>query len=300
MRATGALAAFNAAGVVSAADVHVANTLGRLTGEKDEQVRLAVALAVRAVREGSVCIDLHAARDTAAADASGEGESPSWPTDVDAWYDAIRDSPRVGSEPGADDNRPVRLVDRLLYLDRYWRQEEVVRAEVAARAALPPRLLDANQLRETLLRLFDRPSPDHQRLAAAACVLGGLTIVAGGPGTGKTTTVARMVALMKEVWPTPPRVALAAPTGKAAARLREAVAAGDARLREAGLPAPGALPASTLHRLLGWRPDSRTRFRRDRSNRLPYDVVIVDETSMVCLTLMSRLLEAVRPDAALV
>jgi exodeoxyribonuclease V alpha subunit len=134
----------------------------------------------------------------------------------------------------------------------------------------------------------------------------GLAVVAGGPGTGKTTTVARIVALLAEqaaaAGTAPPLIALAAPTGKAAARLEEAVhrqAAElpvDAAVREQLL----ATTASTLHRLLGWRPGSRSRFRHDRSSRLPHDVVIVDETSMVSLTLMARLLEAVRPDARLV
>ena len=127
-------------------------------------------------------------------------------------------------------------------------------------------------------------------------------VVAGGPGTGKTTTVARIVALLAEQSDSPPLVALAAPTGKAAARLEEAVHAEAAKLdvtssvREALL----ALNASTLHRLLGWRPDSHSRFRHNRANRLPHDVVIVDETSMVSLSLMARLVEAVRPEARLV
>src|SRR6185436_4786980 len=142
-----------------------------------------------------------------------------------------------------------------------------------------------------------------QRLAAAAAVLRRLAVVAGGPGTGKTTTVARIVALLLEQpTATPPLVALAAPTGKAAARLQEAVHAEAARLdvpdpiRQALL----ALEASTLHRLLGWRPGSHSRFRHHRANRLPHDVVFVDETSMVSLSLMTKLVEAVRPDARLI
>jgi len=133
-----------------------------------------------------------------------------------------------------------------------------------------------------------------------------LTIVAGGPGTGKTTTVARILALLHEqtdAHGSPPlRVALAAPTGKAAARLEEAVH-DEARtldvtpaVRERLL----ASSATTLHRLLGWRPGHRTRFAHHRGNRLPHDVVIVDETSMVSLSMMAKLAEAVRPSARLV
>jgi exodeoxyribonuclease V alpha subunit len=137
-------------------------------------------------------------------------------------------------------------------------------------------------------------------------VLRRLAVVAGGPGTGKTTTVARIIALLLEqavlARARRPLIALAAPTGKAAARLEEAV-------HEEAVLLPVAesirsqllgLAASTLHRLLGRRPDSYSRFRHDRNNRLPPDIVIVDETSMVSLSLMGRLIEAIRPDARLV
>jgi exodeoxyribonuclease V alpha subunit len=131
-------------------------------------------------------------------------------------------------------------------------------------------------------------------------------VVAGGPGTGKTTTVARIVALLEEqalaAGTAAPLVALAAPTGKAAARLAEAVHGEAARLQVD--PTIRArlleLEASTLHRLLGWKPGTYSRFRHDRGNRLPYDVVIVDETSMVSLSLMARLTEAVRREARLI
>ena len=133
-----------------------------------------------------------------------------------------------------------------------------------------------------------------------------LAVVAGGPGTGKTTTVARIVALLEEqalaAGLAPPLVALAAPTGKAAARLAEAVHEEAIRLDvdEAIRTRLLELDASTLHRLLGWKPGTHSRFRHDRGNRLPYDVVIVDETSMVSLSLMARLTEAVRREARLI
>jgi exodeoxyribonuclease V alpha subunit len=163
-------------------------------------------------------------------------------------------------------------------------------------------------LADGLARLFDGTSDAdaRQRLAAETAVRRRLAVVAGGPGTGKTTTVARIVALLCEqaaaAGAVPPLVALAAPTGKAAARLVEAVHAEAAALDvDRALRARiGALDASTLHRLLGWRPGSHSRFRHHRGNRLPHDVVIVDETSMVPLSLMARLVEAVRPDARLV
>ena len=158
-----------------------------------------------------------------------------------------------------------------------------------------------------ITRLFEGEDPDpKQKQAAAAAVLRRLAVVAGGPGTGKTTTVARIVALLEEqalaAGAAPPLIALAAPTGKAAARLAEAVHTEAARLDvdDAIRARLLELEASTLHRLLGWKPGTHSRFRHDRGNRLPYDVVIVDETSMVSLSLMARLTEAVRREARLI
>ncbi|MGN6521986.1 MAG: exodeoxyribonuclease V subunit alpha, partial [Actinomycetes bacterium] len=238
-------------------------------------------------------------------------------------------SPTVtASAQHAASPRPLRLVGGLLYLERYWEQEQLVREELARRSAAPVRLVDADRLRHAIDMLFPEdlgdalfgddgqpvtPPPDYQRLAAAAAALGSITVIAGGPGTGKTTTVARLLSVVQQSWSHPPRIAMAAPTGKAAARLQSAVAAEAARLRAQGLPSPDAvgvdeegrpvvspLVATTLHRLLGARPDSRTRFKHHRRQPLPYDLIVVDETSMVSLTLMARLLEAVRPEASLV
>jgi exodeoxyribonuclease V alpha subunit len=146
----------------------------------------------------------------------------------------------------------------------------------------------------------------RQRLACATAVLRRLSVIAGGPGTGKTTTVARVAALLVTQaharGQRPPLIALAAPTGKAAVRLEQAVhdAARSLPLDDAARRALLELKGSTLHRLLGRRPGSVSRFRHDRHHRLPHDVVVVDETSMVSLSLMARLTEAVRPQARLV
>jgi exodeoxyribonuclease V alpha subunit len=200
----------------------------------------------------------------------------------------------------------LRLLGSWLYLDRYWAEEMQVAGALLAMDAAPAAELQGEVLAEGLARLFGAAPDERQRVAGARAVQRRLAVVAGGPGTGKTTTVARIVALMCEQAAAsgrrPPLVALAAPTGKAAARLQEAVYAEapalpiDDRVREQLL----ALQAGTLHRLLGWRPDSNSRFRHDRDQRLPHDVVIVDETSMVSLSLMARLLEALRTGARLV
>ena len=289
--ASGLLATFNVAGVLEAADVHVAARLAAMVGETDETVQLAVALAVRAVRRGSVCVDL---AEVVGAEGGREAESVlPWPP-VEGWLDRVAASAFTTASV-------TRVEAGLLYLDRYWREEGQVRDDLVARAAQPSPVVDAGRLDAGAARIF----PDgfaEQRDAARAAALRWTTVLTGGPGTGKTTAVAGLLALLAEQASAdrPPRVALTAPTGKAAARLQEAVASAAAALPPEDRERLGTLQAATLHRLLGSRPDSRTRFRHHRSNRLPHDIVVVDETSMVSLTMMARLIEAVRPDARLV
>ncbi|MEI2786612.1 MAG: exodeoxyribonuclease V subunit alpha [Candidatus Nanopelagicales bacterium] len=296
---TGALQPFHEAGILGVADVHVAAALTRMTGggldnTDDVAVALAVALCVRALRAGSVCVDL-------SADPSGwvpeseQDEEPvlPWP-EAQAWVSAVQNHALVSTDRS---DTPLRLVGDRLYLQRYWQDEELIRTAMRRRARLLP--VASAGLADGLARLFPSAEPDRQRLAAATAALRQVTIVAGGPGTGKTTTVAAIVALLREVGAVS-TVALAAPTGKAAARLQEAVAQAVAGMSQADADRVGDLTASTLHRLLGWRPDALGRFRHDRANPLPQDLVIVDETSMVSLPMMARLLEAVRADARLV
>lgn len=307
-RAGPLLARLAAAGVLTSADVRVAERLGDLTGEPDPVVHLAAALAVRAVRSGSVCVDL---ADAPALVAEGSPDDPDapppgtlapgdlpWPEHA-AWTAAVRRSPAVADGVDGPADRPVRWVDGRVYLDRYWRDEQVVRRDVDTRLGA---LLDVDDaaLREAVHARFPGAQDGRQRLAAATAALSRLTVLTGGPGTGKTTTVARLVAVLRDVAGPGLRVALAAPTGKAAARLQEAVNAELARLGAPGSDAAvGTLTASTVHRLLGWRPSS-TRFAHDRAHRLPHDVVVLDEASMVSLPLLARVLDALRPDARLV
>jgi exodeoxyribonuclease V alpha subunit len=305
-RASGLLGTFNLAGVLRPADVHTARALGRMAGEADETVQLAVALAVRALRNGSVALDLQTVSGTVF-DESEEQIDVSglpWP-DPPTWAEACRTSPLVATGPAGTSARPLRLHDGLLYLERYWQQEELVRVQLQQRFSAGCYPVEVPRVAAALQRLFPRTGlpdgeVDRQQLAAAVSVLSRVTVLAGGPGTGKTTTVARLLALLRDQAGPALRVALAAPTGKAAARLEEAVRTAAARLDAADQARVGEVTASTLHRLLGWQPGSRSRFRHDATNHLPHDVLIVDEMSMVSLTMMARLLEAVRPDARLV
>jgi exodeoxyribonuclease V alpha subunit len=289
VRATGLLRAFAEAGVLAEADVHVALRLARLGGESTEEVLLAVALAVRGVRTGSVCVELAEVAGSVVSDEDAPPVELAWPRS----WDALQTSPLVAVGAQAP-WRPLRLVDGLLYLDRYWQQEQRVRRELDERALGPAPTVDLGPL-AALFPGQPAGGTDRQRLAAAVAATRWVSVVTGGPGTGKTHTVARLLRLLLDQGGPAPRIALCAPTGKAAARLQESV---QEQAEELGLPA--GLTASTLHRLLGWRPDSRSRFRHDARNHLPYDVIVVDESSMVSLTMMARLLEAVRPAARLV
>ena len=283
--ADGLLREFNEAGVIEAADVLVAQRVTSLAGEPDDRVALAVALTVRAVRGGSVCVNLLELQQQIGHD------DLVWPP-AQEWI-AVLSASVLTSDPPV-----LHIEDGLVYLDRYWIEECRVAEDVLTLAAgrrCGPR--------PDVDRLFP-DSYAEQRTAAEIALSRALTVLTGGPGTGKTTTVARLLALLAEQADLEGkprrRIALAAPTGKAAARLLEAVRSEVDKLDPCDRDRLPPLTATTLHRLLGSRPDTSSRFRHNRDNRLPHDVIVVDETSMVSLSMMARLLEAVRPDSRLV
>ena len=237
--------------------MHVARRVTALAEEPDDTVALAVALAVRAVRGGSVCVDL-----TAVAQDSGLEDLP-WP-ETAAWLAALRASPLTGT-PAV-----LRLLDdRLLYLDRYWREEEQVCADLLTRPAPVPLSPDETaRLEAALDRVFRPEGYDEQRAAARIALSQGTTVLTGGPGTGKTTTVAALLALLAEQaqhlggarpasrWPRRP----ARPRPGSSRRWRRR----SADLPESDQARLGPLKAVTLHRLLGPRPDTSARFRHHR------------------------------------
>ncbi len=273
--ATGLLRTFSEGGILTWADVHPAQHLAHLYGERDDRVRLAIALTVRALRSGSLALDLATAEQDTLPDEDADScvLTLPWPA-PEAWLSAVEASPCVSLGQDAAGGRPLRLVDGLLYLERSWRDQETVRGAVAERVRALVAAPRAAGDRE------GRWGAD-QRRAVALAATAPLSIIAGGPGTGKTTIIGEVLRQAGD-----DLVALAAPTGKAAARLTESLG--------------GAASASTLHRLLGWKPGSRGRFRHDATNPLPHDLVIVDEMSMVSMTLAARLMEALKPQARLV
>ncbi|MFL6710696.1 MAG: exodeoxyribonuclease V subunit alpha [Massilia sp.] len=238
------------------------------------------------------------------------------PKTAKAWRAALGAAGQVWQADEFDYDQPLVLDGERLYLRRYWRDETIVAGAIGARAS-SRREVDASLVQRWLGVLFDGPGnsggaagPDWQRLACAIALRGDVAIITGGPGTGKTYTVARLLALLfASSGATPLRIALAAPTGKAAARLKQSI---DKALQDLAGRMDGAAadldlqektarigPARTLHSLLGARPDTRL-FAHHRANPLEVDVLIVDEASMVHLEMMAALLDALPAGATLV
>lgn len=285
-------------------DLHFARFMAECADESSDALRLAAALVSRATGEGHVCIDLsELAGQPLRSDAADAGTTLITAPDLDAWCVALHASGVVGDAAETDADACPLVLDSAhrLYLARYWRYERDLAAGLLARARGFCDGVDEARLAAGLDRLFpvSDGEPDRQRTAAALAVLKRLAVISGGPGTGKTTTVTRLLALLVEQSPTVrPHIALAAPTGKAAARLTESIRTAKASLACAPEVA-AAIPdeAATLHRLLGWRPGG---YRHRADNPLPADVLVVDEASMVDLPMMARLVAALPAHARLI
>lgn len=291
---------------------------------------LAAALTSHQLGRGHACLDLAATLSDPAfalslppdgADRADDQPTPR-PAEVlaclslSAWQTALRHQELVGPGAGAT---PLVLVGPRLYLRRYWEYEQAVSAGIQARLApdpTPGAALPMEALRQTLAVLFPPGliKPDWQKLACALAAPRAFGIITGGPGTGKTTTVVRLLALLQALAlaapnpgkpPRPLRIRLAAPTGKAAARLNESIAGAVARLPLAELANGEAVRATipvtvtTLHRLLGSRPDTR-RLRYHAGNPLALEVLVIDEASMIDLEMMAAVLAALPPSARLI
>lgn len=275
-----------------------AASLQRLDPAAPPGVMQAAWLVCEAVAEGDVCADLAAA--------SGQrrwqvAQQPGVVLPPLAEWEAQLCASRLVGAPGS--YAPLILDERhRLYLARYWRYERILAADLLARAAMPCGDVELARLQADLDRLFgvSGEEPDWQRAAAEKAVLRRLCVISGGPGTGKTSTVVRILAALQMHYHGKLTIRLAAPTGKAAARMQEAVRNAKGRL---GVTPEilAAIPeqAATLHRLLGSRPDS-AKFRHGHDNPLPLDVLVVDEASMIDLALMAKLVEALPPSARLI
>ena len=288
--------------------------------QSDPLVLLAAALTSHQLGHGHVCLDLFETlkEPDFALSLPPEGDVQTGAMllpsqllealDGDAWCKALQASPLVehaGQSLADAASRPLVLSDRRLYLRRYWAYERRIDNALRQRLAAPQ--ATADDLPARLDSLFGSPTAnapiDWQKLACALATRGAFSIVTGGPGTGKTTTVVRLLALLQAPAVeagTPLRIRLAAPTGKAAARLTESISL-QVKSLEVDDKVRQKIPSdvTTVHRLLGSRPGTR-HFRHHAGNRLPLDVLVVDEASMIDLEMMANLLDALPAHARLV
>ena len=279
-------------------DVHFAGLMTRLSGKEMEDLFLAAALASHYQGEGHVCFDLTVMAGKRLLD--GDPDSPICPS-LDQWKGRLEKAGPVG-KPG--DYKPLILEGTRLYLYRYWEYEKRLIDTLKERTQNDYPAWDDKFLEDGLARLFPQNGSggtDWQKVAAYTAALKKFCVISGGPGTGKTFTIAKILALLLELNKSRPlRIALAAPTGKAAARMQEAIKTAREGLNcseEIKAAIPG--EASTIHRLLKTIPDSPY-FRYDAKNPLPADVVVIDEASMVDLALLSKLSDAVPRDSMLI
>lgn len=325
-----------AAGWLRELDQAFAAFLAREAPDAHPLLLLAAALASHQLGRGHVCLDLQAALADAAealalppednGDARPDADQAPDATPADLlagvrlaqWQAALRHPRLVGDGPGTT---PLVLAGTRLYLRRYWQHERFVREAVAARLQRGDVLAAGAEtgLRQALDLLFpwslaaDSADPtDWQKVACALAARSAFSIVTGGPGTGKTTTVVKLLAVLQhlalgagEGGGRRLRIRLAAPTGKAAARLNDSIARAVAGLPLQELGEAEALRAAiptevtTVHRLLGSRPGTR-HFRHHARNPLPLDVLVLDEASMVDLEMMAAVLAALPSQARLV
>jgi len=313
---------------IRALDHAFANFICTMVGEQKEQpsARLALlaAMVSHQVGRGHVCLDVHhlchATEPTLVLPPEGAGALPEqtlMPSDLfadvrpDELMASLRESSAVGD---GGQGTPLVLDGSRLYLRRFWRYERAIAAGIRERLDNPAGLADAGLLADALDALFGNSDrPDYQKIACALAARNRFSVITGGPGTGKTTTVVNLLAALQSVACTSAgpddtspylRIRLSAPTGKAAARLSESIGGAVDRLpldRLPGQPDKSAIPTqvTTLHRLLGSRPGSRS-FRHNEDNPLPLDILVIDEASMVDVDLMASVFAALPPQARLI
>jgi exodeoxyribonuclease V alpha subunit len=285
-------------GILSDLEIQFGRFMAELSGGESPEIALAAAMASHYQREGNICFDLSTVSGKPALE---DGTEDLVFPKLKEWQGILAKSPVVGRP---SDFRPLILDGSRLYLYRYWDYETKLANNLKARTAGDWEKVDEAALKDGLARLFPedgQEETDWQKVAGFTSVMKRFCVISGGPGTGKTFTVAKILALLLEQPGADKiRIALAAPTGKAAARLQEAIKNSKEKLncrQEIKKLIPE--EASTIHRLLGSVPDSPY-FRHNEENPLPAEVVVVDEASMVDLALLSKLVQAVPPSARLI
>ncbi len=296
--------------------------LKRLEPDLHPHVQLAGAITSEQLARGHVCLDLKAAEHiTFAGDDSGENVRTyrNWPK-LSNWAKELQKSALVGAFASADSverlEQPLvfEAEQQRVYLARYWFFQQQLAEWIADRMKRPPLPLDRRQLVIDVERLFphrDEASDRDQFAAVLNAADRRFAVVTGGPGTGKTTTVAKLLAarlLQASGASAGPRIMLMAPTGKAAQRLNESLTRAASNLPKGSVTDSvceqlKAVTAGTIHRLLEWTPLPPERggpFRKGQQQPLDADVVLVDEASMVDIELMWHLFAALRPETQII
>lgn len=327
------------AGWIRPLDTGFARLIRELSDEQGKSphplVLLLAALTSHQVGRGHVCIDLARLLDDAGHTLALPPEEPAHTSMSDAEVASLQGlypqellarvqladclAALQGSLAVSEGSVPAPLVlnGTRLYLRRFWRYEQRIADGIQQRLTLPSPLADpqssaAKTLSQALDKLFRSTEPvDYQKLACALAARNRFAVITGGPGTGKTTTVVNLLAALQAVAGEGPeragrkyRIRLAAPTGKAAARLNESIGGAVSKLPLADLPGSVQLhdiptKVTTLHRLLGSRPDTR-QFRHNRDNPLLVDILVIDEASMVDVDLMASVFDALPANAQLI
>jgi len=295
-------------------DAAFADWLGRKAPDAPPELILCAALVSHQIGRGHTCLDLEALLHAPEAilGLPPDGNDPDHPARwlsghrLEAWRARLDFPDLVGHAEGGT---PLVLCANRLYLRRYWRHEQTLARAIAARLGPDPGLAPEATIRPILDALFPTTEAiDWQKIACAVALRQRFALITGGPGTGKTTTVVRLLALLqalalKHSPARPLNIGLAAPTGKAAARLAGAIARARDSLPEIDpeIDLRAAIPirALTLHRLLGSRPDARG-FKHHAGRPLALDVLVIDEASMVDLELMAAVFDALPASARLV
>ena len=286
-------------GVLSPLSYFFARFVAEEEGQPEDSLLAQVsALVSESNLQGNVCVDL---RDHAGLPLFDQGDiaGPVAPA-IGDWLEALESMPAIGSGRG---RQLLHLDGHRLYLAKYLAWENLVAEAIHSRISRSTSC-KKKALGEALLMLFPtagNDKTDWQRVAAAMAMVNRFTVITGGPGTGKTTTVVKILALLLQFEPGQ-RIALAAPTGKAAARLSESIQQGKQRLLEEkllGRESIGRIPevASTLHRLLGVREGVAL---HDEQNLLPADCLVVDEASMIDLSMMAKMFSALDADCRVI
>ena len=286
-----------AAGIFSRLDLKFAQFMQELAENKSPELFLACAIASNFTGKGHICADLSLVAGSYLPDDNGSPTKILCP-ELQPWIKSLNRNNVIGA-PG--EYAPLILDERSLYLYRYWDYEHYITINIKDRVAAIAEDINFDVLKDGLKRLYPRStsnnSIDGQKIAAIIAVTKRFCVISGGPGTGKTTTIARILALIIEqnqaMNSDKLRIGLVAPTGKAASRLQESIGNAVKNMQcpdhiKEQIPKE----ASTIHRLLGSIPHSPY-FRYNRDNLLPLDLLIMDEASMTDIALASKLFEAV-------